>query len=80
MKDKRLTEVEVKKIMLQEIEDYINRHQIDIDNIDAEDLLDALDDFQSDIFVKYVDQDNKELMWQPYINKNGQLDIEILKM
>lgn len=77
----KLNEKIVEQIMLQEIEDFIDMNGIDIEEIKTvDDLLEALDGFQSGIFLEYEEQENKELMWSIYLNEDNTPGIEIVEL
>ena len=77
----KLTKKEVEEVMLQEIKDYIEMNGIDMEDIGTpDDLLKALEDFRSSIFIEYREQENKELMWDIEVDNNNLPKIHIMEV
>lgn len=81
IKMEKLTKKEVEEVMLQEIEDYIEMNGINMEDIGTPtDLLEALADFRSSIFIEYMEQENKELMWDIEVDNNNLPKIHIMEV
>ena len=74
--------IKLKENILNEVTNYLEKnYDIDWEEItyeDNEELLNNLKEFQSQSFINYLDKTNLELMFNVFINRDNELEVEIL--